>query len=650
MKKTMDRLKQLLNKDITNFVIKYKLPLGIGLVAVLLTCIGFFVSYAFYQVTTPTPIVGVTTGKIADLEVRVMAEERDTNGNGLGKYALYPYIPRAGYQYNAAKSKCTNGSTFEYDAENFEVNVKATGHDICYVYFDSTAALDLTLNVWAENIDSNGEGTGEYTKLETTALPSVGYTLARSNCQNGSTVSYNAEENMFSVEASNKDVCDVYMDAMDVDIGLKILIQAKKGSSEYYEAKSIPNNVFYTLGADSACTGTSTLSITNQRVVIAATGKTSCVAYLNVSSGPILESMEASVDGVSVTIDLTNSNAGIVPQKYYFSSDNGVTYQEQTTASYTFENLKPLSEYTFKAYTKDASGNTSAILKVSATTDEENYVFNGVYPYSSTVQTVNIVKTGYYKLEVWGAQGGTVSSKVGGMGGYSEGVVHLNDGDILYVHTGGQGSAGGSSTLSGGGVNGGGGTYVASASGGGGGTDIRINTDTLYARVIVAGGGGGVGQDSCALATNGYGGGLTGGGSVTLSSSCGTQAGGGTQTAGGIGGLYSSTRGTSGTFGTGANATNGSYDGGGGGGGWYGGGAGASAGWSNSGGGGSGYVYTESTATNYPSGCLLDSSYYLANATTTSGNVAFLSPTGASETGHSGNGYAKVTYVGKKLS
>lgn len=50
------------------------------------------------------------------------------------------------------------------------------------------------------------------------------------------------------------------------------------------------------------------------------------------------------------------------------------------------------------------------------------------------------------------------------------------------------------------------------------------------------------------------------------------------------------------------------------------------------GGGGSGYVYTSSTASQYPSGCLLNSSYYLTNASTT-GNS------------RSGNGYATITLI-----
>jgi len=647
MGNVIEKVKKILNKDITSFLVKYKLPLAVMLVAVLLTCVGFIFTYAFYEAVDTTPIIGATTGKIGDLEVRVMAEERDTNGNGLGKYALYPYIPRAGYRYNAEKSKCSNGSTFTYDEENYEVNITASGKDVCYIYFDSTAGLDLTLNVYAENVNSDGIGTGEYTKLETTALPTIGYELARSSCQNGSTVTYSAAENLFTVEADGKDVCDVYMDAMDVDIAVKIFLQAKKGSNEYYESNNIPSNNFYVLNTDpekSACTGTSTLSVVNQRVVVSATSRTNCVAYLDIGTGPIIESMEATVFETNVTINLTNSNVGLTPNKYYYSSDNGKTYVEATTASRTFENLAPLTNYTFKAYSKDANGNTSAVVTVKATTGE-NYVFNGLYPYSSSVQTWTVEREGYYKLETWGAQGGThTSTYQGGKGGYSTGIVHLNAGDKLYIHTGGQPTAFNSSVTSNntnaGGANGGGTGRTFSYSGtttygmgGGGGTDIRINSDNLYARVIVAGGGSGATNASA---------GKAGGGTTSQAYSATYQA---TQT----------TAGTGGSFGTGGNAGgsyNYKYGSSGGGGGWYGGGAGTGQSDSDTNyrlynGGGSGYVYTSSTAASYPSGCLLNANYYLTSAATKAGTSTFKNPSGANETGHSGNGYAKVTYVGK---
>lgn len=661
--KKLAQLKELFNKDVTDTLKKHKIPLVGGLVVFLLACVGIFITYAYYQVTDVTPIIGGSTGKIADLDVRVMAEERDTNGNGLGSYALYPYIPEAGYAYNEGKSYCTNGSTINYNPATYEADITAYGHDVCYLYFDSTANLDLTLHVYAQNIDSDGNGIeGEYTKLETTALPSIGYVLntEKSSCENGSSLSYSDEENMFTVDATGKDVCTAYMDAIDVDIQLKLFIQAKAGSSTYYESDTIPSNVYYELGSDSACTGTSTLSIQNQKVVIAATSRTSCVAYLNVADGPIIQSMQLSAN----TVTLNDSNAGTNPTTYYYSADAGANYVSSSDNTYTFENVDP-NGTEFKAYAVDASGNTSSIL---TTTTEDNYVFNGIYDYSSGVQTVPIEVSGYYYLQVWGAQGGSYNEEIapGGNGGYSKGYIYLNAGDTLYINTGGKGGYGtsnSSTATSGGGVNGGGSAGYRGGAGGGA-TDIRINQNDLYSRVIVAGGGGGsFYQSSSIYALGGAGGGVTGVAGEHYNSSYAYYSGkGGTQTAGGSGGTAEEKAyyGNAGVFGIGGNTgtryqSTSIYSNGAGGGGWYGGGAaGHYNGETNNryagGGGGSGYVYTESTASSYPNGCLLNDSYYLTNASTHAGNTAFESTTGGTETGHAGNGYAKITYVGQQLS
>ena len=180
-----------------------------------------------------------------------------------------------------------------------------------------------------------------------------------------------------------------------------------------------------------------------------------------------------------------------------------------------------------------------------------------------------------------------------------------------------------------GGFNGGGNGFNRAYSGtytygqaGGGATDIRIGQNSLYARVIVAGGGSGSNNRISGYA----GGGLSG---VT-----GQSGYAGTQTSAGTGG----------SFGQGGSATtsgsNYRYGASGGGGGFYGGGAIASysdsTNYDKYSGGGSGYVYTSSTASSYPSGCLLNSTYYLIVSSTTQGI-------------NTGNGKATITYIGKEL-
>ena len=262
------------------------------------------------------------------------------------------------------------------------------------------------------------------------------------------------------------------------------------------------------------------------------------------------------------------------------------------------------------------------------------------FNYTGSTQSKTL-KPGTYTIECWGGQGGSYSSYIGGYGGYSKGTITLTKATTVYISVGGAGSS--SSTTAG--FNGGG-TGISSGRGGGGATDIRIGQNSLYSRVIVAGGGGGAGVASADANPCGCGGGEYGGdgyyNNTTGSYTTGQNRSGGSasQTAGGI--TWST--GTQATFGQGGNASGCSC--GGGGGGWYGGG-GAYDNDSDSdgrwGGGGSGYVYTSSTAKNYPNGCLLNSTYYLTNAQTIAGNTSFTSPTGSAETGHTGNGFCRIT-------
>lgn len=238
---------------------------------------------------------------------------------------------------------------------------------------------------------------------------------------------------------------------------------------------------------------------------------------------------------------------------------------------------------------------------------------------------------------------GSSTSYSGGKGGYSIGTLTLKIPSTVYVRAGGQGSSNNTTssnvTVSGG-FNGGGNSKsgywneaFTTGGGGGGASDVRIATDDLYSRVIVAGGGGGA---AGANDSSKYGGGTSSGSPVSGFAASATAAG------------------TNGSFGNGGNHTgsyNYRYRPRGGGGGWYGGGCATSSSDSNadttrgSNGGGSGYVYTSSTASNYPSGCKLNSTHYLTNAATYAGNTSFTSTSGSNETGHSGNGYVRITVI-----
>ena len=265
------------------------------------------------------------------------------------------------------------------------------------------------------------------------------------------------------------------------------------------------------------------------------------------------------------------------------------------------------------------------------------------YSYTGAEQSVTLTP-GKYKLEVWGAAGGNGNNSTnyaGGKGGYATGVIEISASTTVYIYVGGKGKGSTSNGVQTGGWNGGGDGGRYRGGSGGGGTDIRIGGTALSNRVIVAGGGGG----GCYYSgySGGAGGGSSGGDGVGFNTSYNAK--GGTQNGGGsAGGYASSTRGTAGSLGQGGAAatssTNNYARSGGGGGGYYGGGGGGYRSSSNyyyqgesGGGGGSGYVSSS-----------------LSSTQNKAGTTSFTDPDGTTVTGHSGDGYARITMTASPLT
>ena len=276
------------------------------------------------------------------------------------------------------------------------------------------------------------------------------------------------------------------------------------------------------------------------------------------------------------------------------------------------------------------------------------------FDYTGSEQTYTVKLDGKYKLEVWGAQGGSYNSEYyGGYGGYSVGTIELKKNQMIYVYVGGQGTIlNDNSDYIPGGFNGGGrgankDANVISTSGGGA-THVATRSGLLSSLegykdnilIVSAGGGGTSYQSGTYSGVGGSGGGYIGSdGTNTMTDykpgAGGTQASGG-NSGGGV--ANNQERGTSGSFGQGGN---GNYYSGGGGAGLYGGGA------SNQSGAGGGSSYIGNSL-------LSDKSmyYYCSSScnTSTAASTKTVSTTCVDETAKKncaklGNGYVKITYV-----
>lgn len=276
------------------------------------------------------------------------------------------------------------------------------------------------------------------------------------------------------------------------------------------------------------------------------------------------------------------------------------------------------------------------------------------FDYTGSEQTYTVKLDGKYKLEVWGAQGGSYNSEYyGGYGGYSVGTIELKKNQMIYVYVGGQGTIlNDNSDYIPGGFNGGGrgankDANVISTSGGGA-THVATRSGLLSSLegykdnilIVSAGGGGTSYQSGTYSGVGGSGGGYIGSDGTNTMTDYKPGAG-GTQSSGGNSGggvANNQERGTSGSFGHGGN---GNYYSGGGGAGLYGGGA------SNQSGAGGGSSYIGNSL-------LSDKSmyYYCSSScnTSTDTSTKTVSTTCVDETAKKncaklGNGYVKITYV-----
>lgn len=288
---------------------------------------------------------------------------------------------------------------------------------------------------------------------------------------------------------------------------------------------------------------------------------------------------------------------------------------------------------------------------------EINHEWN--FDYKGSIDEFEVPCGGYYKLEVWGAQGGSYDFEdlyYGGYGGYATGSIRLTNTNKLYIGVGGKGIHVGNASTGAGGYNGGGAVAYSWRDGnerrssGGGGTHIALNNNLGELKnyvnnqndvLIVAGGGGGGHANRVMVTstsyTGGFGYGGHGGGTKGGQSNGQQYADIVTSPGGDSAQTPSATRGL---FGQGGQSTNSSNEGilSGGGGGWYGG----SSGW-RGGGGGSGHL--SSSLQNAHMACY----ECMASSDTNTTIIHSASETAASDVAKKDNGYAKITYLGSHI-
>ncbi len=214
--------------------------------------------------------------------------------------------PKDGYIFNAELSKCENGGILLWDDINKRVIMKGNVSDKCYIYFDkyNLAVID--------NIDTSATINSITVVIKATAGNNI-ISKYYFSINDGDWIENETNSYTFTNLSENT----------NYKIKVKCSDSLEKYSNEFVE------NI-------------NTLSYTLPTITSVSTTATS--------------------DSIKVTINGKNGAGKIT--KYYFSVDNGVTYIESTTSTYTFSSLS-LGTYNIKVYVKDSNGRDSNIVSKS---------------------------------------------------------------------------------------------------------------------------------------------------------------------------------------------------------------------------------------------------------------------------------------------
>ena len=605
----------------------------------------------YFGDTNPTSASSITTDTSDDLTALQGSSGLTTNVSAAGTYYLgckdaagniaSKSIVIRKYQVQNVLEKIA-GTTGTYTSANYENSGSAATY---YVKNGTTLTL---ASIYSSPTEASNSGTfkGYTTSAPGTSAASPS-TTAPTVATNNTTVYYMwFDRNTYNVTLTKRTYGNVTGETV-TQTGNSVTVLAGASANETLTVKygdtvkatATPNPGYSFTGWSGDYVSGTTNPVTGGAIT---SNKTITATFADIT--PPTGSITTSTGSNTVTATITVSDAGSGPKSSYgwkvstdSTCDSSTTgFVDSNSNTYNF-NITSIGIHYICVRIEDNAGNKNYVSKVA----ETSYID---YEYTGDYQPFTVPVSGYYKMEAWGAQGGTVlyngatSDYIGGFGAYTSGYIYLNQNDTLYVYAGGKGGDGlTAKTTALGGYNGGGtGDHDNSdnevSGGGGGATDIRLVSGTwndatsLNSRIMVAAGGGG-GAD---VKT-----GLPGGDLINSA----TNSQGYTST------LYTATTQNSGyAFGIGQNGarlvTN--YPPSGGGGGYYGGISPSSD--SNFfliAGGGSSFISGYAGVNAITSA----SSRTHTNNTLHYGNKYFID--GEMQTGvNSGNGKAKITYVG----
>ena len=129
----------------------------------------------------------------------------------------------------------------------------------------------------------------------------------------------------------------------------------------------------------------------NNVVKLISNGSDKCYVYFDKYNVAKITNVTNTKTTNSVTLTVTTQAGENEVDKYYFSKDNGNSYQESTSNTYTFSNLNYGTTYKFKIYAKDTLGYETNEESIEVTTNAYvNPTVNNVTVTDTTNDSISV--------------------------------------------------------------------------------------------------------------------------------------------------------------------------------------------------------------------------------------------------------------------
>ncbi len=156
---------------------------------------------------------------------------------------------------------------------------------------------------------------------------------------------------------------------------LTMMLETDVDSNEYEVATSNewPTEGYIFNAEMSACERGGTLSwdSENNRVLMATSSADKCYVYFDRYTAVRITNVTTSnITNNSITLTVEAETGENPIATYYFSNNDGLSYEESTNNTYTFNNLETGTEYNFQVYAVDTNGISSNIYSLSESTLE----------------------------------------------------------------------------------------------------------------------------------------------------------------------------------------------------------------------------------------------------------------------------------------